>query len=106
MMEGSVEKVSRGTVSVGMPRAGVGPAVAIAGMAVAGALGGCGDGASNGDTREGGISPRLMADAIHTVIEADRTIYAQHVVDRLQDEEGVIAASAPAPRLRRSIAAS
>ena len=41
----------------------------------------------------GAISPRVMADALHTVMEADRTVYASHVVNRLQDEEGVIEAS-------------
>ena len=34
-----------------------------------------------------------MADALHTVIESDRTVYARHVVNRLQDEEAVILAS-------------
>ena len=34
-----------------------------------------------------------MADALHAVIEADRTVYSERVVNRLQDEEQVILAS-------------
>lgn len=41
----------------------------------------------------GTISPRAMADALHAVMESDRTVYASRVVNRLQDEEGVIEAS-------------
>ncbi len=32
-----------------------------------------------------GIDPTLVADYLHAVIEADRTLYATHVVERLQD---------------------
>ena len=39
------------------------------------------------------ISARLVADYIHTVIEADRATYTTQVVQRLQDEAGVIKAS-------------
>ena len=31
-----------------------------------------------------------MADALHAVMESDRTVYARQVVHRLQDEEQVI----------------
>lgn len=41
----------------------------------------------------GGITPKLMADALHTVMQADRTVYASQVVHRLQNEEDVIRAS-------------
>lgn len=41
----------------------------------------------------GGIQPRTMADALHAVIHADRTVYTRHVVNRLQNEEEVILAS-------------
>ena len=41
----------------------------------------------------GGIEPRTMADAMHAVMRADRTVYARHVVDRLQNKEQVILAS-------------
>ena len=40
-----------------------------------------------------GISPRTMADALHTVMEADRTVYAKYVVNRLVNEEKVVKAS-------------
>jgi hypothetical protein len=42
---------------------------------------------------EGGIPPRAVADALHAVMEADRTTYAKHVVSRLQDEHAVIKAT-------------
>jgi hypothetical protein len=34
-----------------------------------------------------------MADAIHSVLEADRTVYTRNVVNRLQNEEQIIKAS-------------
>lgn len=34
-----------------------------------------------------------MADALHAVMEADRTVYTKNVVNRLQNEESVIKAS-------------
>ncbi len=40
-----------------------------------------------------GISPEIMADALHAVMESDRTVYTRNVVNRLQNEEGVIQAS-------------
>ena len=59
---------------------------------VMGAL--CLSAAGCGRTRaEREITPRKMADAIHTVLEADRSVYAREVVQRLQDQEGVIRAS-------------
>ena len=56
---------------------------------VMGGLAGCG-GSSSGD---GGIDPQVMADALHAIMEADRTVYAERVVNRLQDEERVIHAT-------------
>ena len=41
----------------------------------------------------GGISPQAMADALHAVMEADRTVYTRNVVNRLQNQEEVIRAS-------------
>lgn len=38
-----------------------------------------------------GIKPEVVADYIHAVIEADRTLYATHVVDRMQETGTVIA---------------
>jgi hypothetical protein len=40
-----------------------------------------------------GISPQQMADALHAVMEADRTVYTRNVVNRLQNDEKVIKAS-------------
>ncbi len=42
---------------------------------------------------EGGITPKQMADALHAVMEADRTVYTRRVVNRLQNKEQVIQAS-------------
>ena len=42
---------------------------------------------------EKGLTPQKMADALHAVMEADRAVYAREVVQRLQDQEGVIRAS-------------
>jgi hypothetical protein len=40
-----------------------------------------------------GVSYEQMADALHAVMEADRTVYTRMVVNRLQNEEKVINAS-------------
>lgn len=45
------------------------------------------------DKSGGGIEPKLMADALHAVMESDRIVYTKQVVNRLQNEEGVIKAS-------------
>ena len=71
---------------VGRPR----PATTV--LLVSVLVAGCGGGSAGGG-EPGGISPQAMADALHTVIEADRTVYARHVVNRLQDQEQVIEAS-------------
>jgi len=39
------------------------------------------------------VSAQMMADAIHDVIEADRAVYVELVINRLVDDEGVIEAS-------------
>jgi hypothetical protein len=44
-------------------------------------------------TASSGISPQHMADALHTVMAADRTVYTKAVVNRLQNKENVIKAS-------------
>lgn len=46
-----------------------------------------------GSAGEEMVSARLAADYVHTVIAADRAVYATQVVQRLQDEEKVIQAS-------------
>ncbi len=40
-----------------------------------------------------GVTYQQMADALHAVMESDRTVYARNVVDRLQNDEKVIKAS-------------
>ena len=40
-----------------------------------------------------GISPQVMADSLHAVMESDRTVYTRLIVNRLQNELGVIKAS-------------
>ncbi len=40
-----------------------------------------------------GISPQKFADAVHAVMNADRAVYTKKVVNRLQNQEGVIKAS-------------
>ncbi len=46
-----------------------------------------------GNQSGGGISPQAATDAIHVVLEADRTAYTRLVVNRLDIEEKVIKAS-------------
>ena len=50
---------------------------------------------ANGSTtgERGGVTYQRMADALHVVLEADRTVYTKMVVHRLQNEEKVIKAS-------------
>ena len=40
-----------------------------------------------------GIEPQVMADALHAVMESDRTVYTRNVVNRLTKEAKVIQAS-------------
>ena len=40
-----------------------------------------------------GIEPQKMADALHAVMEADRTVYTKNVVNRLAKDQKVISAS-------------
>jgi hypothetical protein len=42
----------------------------------------------------GAVAPDVVADYIHAVIEADRTLYTTHVVERMHDNGIVIAAEA------------
>ena len=58
-------------------------------VAIGAALGGCG----GEDKAAGGISPQSMADALHTVMESDRTVYTRLIVNRLAAKEKVIKAS-------------
>lgn len=56
-------------------------------------LSACGGGAPAEASGTAGISPQLMADSLHAVMESDRTVYTRNVVNRLQNEEGIIKAS-------------
>ncbi len=58
--------------------------------AVAIALVGCGE---EQKAETGGIAPKEMADALHAVMEADRTVYTKYIIKRLANEEKVIKAS-------------
>lgn len=45
------------------------------------------------EEKQAGVTHQQMADALHTVMESDRTVYTRMVVNRLQNEEKVIKAS-------------
>ncbi len=65
----------------------------IGGLLIASAPG-CGGGGEPNDQKSGTtFTPRMMADALHAVMESDRTVYTTKVVNRLQDEEEIIKAS-------------
>lgn len=53
----------------------------------------CGGSSSPAPAASGGITPKKMADALHAVMESDRTVYTKRVVNRLQNEQKVIKAS-------------
>jgi len=55
-------------------------------------LAACGSGES-AETKAGSIDPQTFTDSLHAVMSADRTIYTQRVVNRLQNELNVIRAS-------------
>lgn len=56
---------------------------------VGGALVGCADSTA----KPAGLSPQAVADALHAVLESDRTVYTKFVVNRLVKEDKVIKAS-------------
>ena len=56
-------------------------------------LAACDSGPSDGPDQSAGIPPNRMADALFAVMSADRTVYSNEVVYRLQDVEEVIKAS-------------
>jgi len=49
--------------------------------------------ACSNSTAATGISPQVMADSLHAVMAADRTVYTKKVVNRLVKEDKVIKAS-------------
>lgn len=53
----------------------------------------CGSASAGDASAEPMVSPKQMADALHAVMEADRTVYTRNVVNRLQNDEQVIKAS-------------
>jgi hypothetical protein len=63
----------------------------VLGMVLCALLGGVG--CQPADAGGGGVEPKLMADALHAVMESDRTVYTRNVVNRLVKEQGVIKAS-------------
>lgn len=46
-----------------------------------------------GEDKSDGLAPQDVADMLHTVMEADRTVYTRQVVNRLMVQEKVIKAS-------------
>jgi len=46
-----------------------------------------------GSSETTGISPQIMADSLHSVMEADRTVYTKLIIGRLAKDEKVIKAS-------------
>ncbi len=52
-----------------------------------------GSGCSPSNATPSGIAPQAMADALHAVMESDRTVYTRNVVNRLAKEKQVIKAS-------------
>ncbi len=46
-----------------------------------------------GGQEQVGVSPQVMADSLHSVMEADRTVYTRLIVNRLTKEDKVIKAS-------------
>jgi len=45
------------------------------------------------DQGSGKLTPQKMADALHAVMSADRTVYTKNVVNRLQNEEKLLKAT-------------
>jgi hypothetical protein len=76
------------TMSIRLSRAPHRPGAAATLLALALPVLGCG---AQGSAPA--ITPQQMADALHAVMESDRTVYTRQVVNRLQNEEQVIKAS-------------
>jgi hypothetical protein len=62
-------------------------------VVTAGLISGCSPGGGEVKTVTTGITPRVMADSLFTVLSSDRAVYTKEVVNRLQNEEKVIKAS-------------
>ena len=74
----------------GRPLGGLLLGLALTGAACGGSTAPAGPPATPGEAM---VSARQMADALHAVMEADRTVYTRNVVNRLQNEEQLIKAS-------------
>ncbi len=61
-------------------------------IGVIGLIGGSAISATKTDSEPRGIPPERVADYIHSILRADRTIYTTHVVNRMQ-EKGVVSAT-------------
>ncbi len=72
-----------------LPLLGLGAAVAL--LSACGPAAETPSAAGPGESRL--ITPRAMADSLHAVMNADRTVYTRLIVNRLQNEEKVIKAS-------------
>lgn len=62
-------------------------------IAVAASLGGTAAIAASDVANEPSITPKTMADALHLVMDSDRTIYTRKIVNRLVKKDKVIKAS-------------
>ena len=45
--------------------------------------------AKSGEQSAGGVPPQVVADYIHAIIQADRTLYTTHVVERMERHQVV-----------------
>ena len=63
-------------------------------LATTSALVACSSGSSSSKpATQSGVSPQTMADALHAVMESDRTVSTKKVVNRLANEQNIIKAS-------------
>ncbi len=69
------------------------PLVRLAAVSLAAATTAACTSGSDSTEAASGISPQVMADSLHAVLESDRTVYTRLIVNRLQNELGVIKAS-------------
>lgn len=65
--------------------------LAAAGAGAIAVAGACSSGGTEAEA--GGIDEQVFADSLFAVMSSDRAVYTQRVVNRLQNEEGVIRAS-------------
>lgn len=68
-------------------------AVVLGTLLSVGSVGGVLVGCTDSTAKPAGLSPQAVADALHAVLESDRTVYTKFVVNRLVKEDKVIKAS-------------